>query len=68
MALKDDWKKTGSDLGHAFQGLGKSILRSAKVGIDKADAWASSDDSQETKDDQEVKTAEVVENDQPKQE
>ena len=45
MSLRDEWKKTGKDLGHAFQGLGKSIVRSVKTGVDKADDWASSDEA-----------------------
>lgn len=43
MALKEDWKQTGKALGHAFQGLGKSLVRTAKVGIEKADDWAHSE-------------------------
>ena len=34
MALKDEWKKTGQELGDAFTGLGKSLVRTAKVGAD----------------------------------
>ena len=45
MALRDEWKKTGKGLGHAFRDLGKSIVRSVKTGVDKADEWASSDDA-----------------------
>lgn len=41
-ALKEDWKSTGSSLGHAFQDLGKTMIKSAKTGADKADEWASS--------------------------
>ena len=29
MALKDEWKKTGQELGDAFTGLGKSLFRTA---------------------------------------
>ena len=43
MSLRDEWKQTGKDLGHAFQGLGKSIVRSVKTGVDKADEWANND-------------------------
>lgn len=45
MALRDEWKETGKGLGHAFRDLGKSIVRSVKTGVDKADDWASSDDA-----------------------
>ena len=62
MALRDEWKQTGKDLGHAFEGLGKAIVRSVRVGVDKADDWASNDvcpssDSSETK---ETKQAEPI--------
>lgn len=41
--LKNSWKETGKGLGQAFAGLGKSIVKSAKAGIDKADQWADRD-------------------------
>lgn len=44
MALRDDWKKTGKGLGTAFQGLGKSLVKTVKHGVDKADEWANGDD------------------------
>ena len=54
MALKDSWKTTGSSMkdagvgiGHAFRDLGKSLVRSVKVGAEKADDWASRDDKVE---------------------
>ena len=34
MSLKDEWKNTGKGIGKSFAGLGKSIVKSAKVGID----------------------------------
>ena len=40
MALKDEWKKTGQELGDAFTGLGKSLVRTAKVGADMTQNWA----------------------------
>lgn len=43
--VKKEWKKAGSDLGHAFAGLGKMLIRTAKVGMEKADEWANSADS-----------------------
>ena len=33
MALKDEWKKTGQELGDAFTGLGKSLVRDPHEGI-----------------------------------
>ena len=37
---REDWKNTGKELGHAFEGLAKSLLRSAKDGADKVADWA----------------------------
>lgn len=42
-STKEDWKETGKGLGHAFKGLGKTILRTAKTGVDKATSWAEDD-------------------------
>ena len=44
MALRDEWKETGKGLGHAFRDLGKSIVRSVKTGVDKADDWATGEE------------------------
>ena len=38
MAVKDEWKGTGKRLGGAFSSLGKNLIRTAKVGVDKAGA------------------------------
>ena len=35
MSVKDNWKNTGKGLGKSFAGLGKSIVKSVKVGADK---------------------------------
>jgi len=35
MSLKDKWKKAGKGMGESFSGLGKSIVKSAKVGVDE---------------------------------
>ena len=59
MSLKEEWKKTGQDLGHAFQGLGKSIIRTVKTGADKADEWANSEETEASKT-AETKEAEPV--------
>lgn len=45
MSLRDDWKQTGTGLGHAFRDLGKSIVKSAVKVTKKAEDWAESDDS-----------------------
>ncbi len=47
MALKDEWKKTGQELGDAFTGLGKSLVRTAKVGADMTQNWAEDRDLHE---------------------
>ena len=44
MALNDEWKNTGKTLGGAFASLGKTLIKTAKVGVDKAEAWADGDD------------------------
>ena len=36
MSVKDNWKEAGKGIGHSFAGLGKSIVKSVKVGVDKA--------------------------------
>lgn len=35
MSVKDSWKDTGKGLGKSFAGLGKSIVKSVKVGADR---------------------------------
>lgn len=35
MSVKDNWKDTGKGLGKSFAGLGRSIVKSVKVGTDK---------------------------------
>lgn len=45
MSTKQEWKETGKDLGHAFKGLGKTIFRTAKTGVNKVSDWADSKDS-----------------------
>ena len=30
MALKDEWKETGKDIGHAFKSLGKTLPKALK--------------------------------------
>lgn len=39
-SLKDEWKGVGKGLGKTFMGLGKTVIKTAKVGIEKADNWA----------------------------
>lgn len=47
MSLKDDWKATGTGIGHAFRNLGKSIVKTVATGVNKADEWANSDIKEE---------------------
>ena len=35
MSVKDNWKDAGKGIGKSFAGLGKSIVKSVKVGTDK---------------------------------
>ena len=46
-SLKDDWKETGKDLGGAFKQLGKSIVKSGAIVVNKANDWAERDDAKE---------------------
>ncbi|MBQ3416661.1 MAG: hypothetical protein IJH32_02380 [Ruminococcus sp.] len=43
-SLKDSWKETGKGLGQAFKGLGKTVIKSAEKGVDKAVEWADRED------------------------
>ena len=42
--LKEEWTQTGKEVVCALESLGKSLVRSAKAGIEKLDEWANSDD------------------------
>lgn len=55
MALRDDWKKTGKELGSAFQGLGKSLIKTVKHGVDKADEWANNESGNKEEEKQDEK-------------
>ena len=44
MALKDEWKETGKDIGHAFNSLGKTLIRSASKGVEAAEKWANEEE------------------------
>ena len=45
--LKESWKETGKGLGHAFRDLGKTLIKSADVAVDKVEEWAHADDAQQ---------------------
>ena len=49
MSLRDEWKETGANFGHAFGGLGKNIGRSVKDGIGAADDAISDRDTDRKK-------------------
>ena len=53
MGLKDNWKEAGTGLGHAFRDLGKTLVKTVKTGVDKADDWANRSETQ--KKDEETK-------------
>ena len=46
MSLKDKWKETGKNIGRSFASLGKGIVKSVKVGVDRI---GDDDDSEEAK-------------------
>ncbi len=48
--LKDNWKETGKELGHAFSGLGKTLIKTAKTAVNKAENWACEDGTEHTSD------------------
>ncbi|MCR4814211.1 MAG: hypothetical protein K5879_05230 [Lachnospiraceae bacterium] len=39
-SLYGEWKTVGKGLGKTFSGLGKTLIKTAKIGIEKADDWA----------------------------
>ena len=47
MSLKDNWKATGSGLGHAFKDLGKTLVKTASTAANKVDKWANGDEQAE---------------------
>lgn len=47
MSLKDSWKSTGTELGHAFKDLGKTLVKTATVAVNKADEWANGDEKKD---------------------
>ena len=41
--FKDSWKETSKGLGSAFKDLGKSVIKTAEIGVNKAVEWADTD-------------------------
>ena len=54
MALKDDWKDTGKQLGGAFANLGRTLIKTAKIGMDKAEALVDGKDPEKAVPEQNV--------------
>ena len=48
---KEEWKRTGKNLGGAFEALGKAIVRTGTAGFEKAGKWAAEDKNEETAED-----------------
>ena len=68
MSLKDNWKATGSGLGHAFKDLGKTLVKTASTAANKVDKWANGDEqAEEVKEEPKVETKPEVK-EQPKAE
>ncbi|MBR6772747.1 MAG: hypothetical protein IKM29_05085 [Clostridia bacterium] len=44
---KEDWKNTGKGFANAFKGLGKTVVKTVKTGVDKAGDWADRDDARQ---------------------
>ena len=61
MALKDSWKKTGTEFGHAFKDLGKAFAHTAKTTIKKVDNWANKDEAEQPQQEQERPEPVIVE-------
>ena len=49
-SLKEEWAQTGKEVVSALESLGKSLVRSAKAGIEKLDEWANSDNAHSSED------------------
>ncbi|MBQ8026579.1 MAG: hypothetical protein IJ261_00520 [Clostridia bacterium] len=60
MSLKDAWKETGKGLCKAFTDLGKTIVKSAKAGVEKVDEWANKEDYPEKAANEPKPEAEIV--------
>ena len=46
MSLKDNCKSTGTELGHAFRDLGKTLVKTASTAVKKVDNWANGDEEE----------------------
>lgn len=46
--LKNTWKEAGKGIGFAFRDLGKAVISTAKIGVDKVDEWANGNDTEKS--------------------
>lgn len=53
--LRDDWADFGKDMGKTFAGLGKSLVQTAKVGVNAASDWIDGNKVDNTAEKQQVK-------------
>ena len=44
--MKETWKETGTSLGHAFRDLGKALVKTGKVAVNKVDEWANREENE----------------------
>ena len=54
-SLKDDWTVVGKGVGKTFMNLGKSLVKTAKVGVDVANDWVDGKESDNTAQKDEMK-------------
>ncbi len=53
--LRDDWADFGKGMGNTFSGLGKSLVQTAKVGLNAASDWVDGNKVDNTAEKQQVK-------------
>ncbi len=53
--LRDDWADFGKGMGNTFSGLGKSLVQTAKVGLNAASDWIDGNKVDNTAEKQQVK-------------
>ncbi len=53
--LRDDWADFGKGMGKTFAGLGKSLVQTAKVGVNAASDWVDGNKVDNTAEKQQVK-------------
>lgn len=53
--LRSEWKSFGQGMGRTFSGLGKSLVQTAKVGVNAASDWADGKEVDNTAEKQQMK-------------